>query len=128
MVLSRNPINDAKGRSDVFSARKDNLLDIVIDSKIKKIHEQSLSDIENLFSDLNIKIEEIKEHNTNVANFKPIQDEIKNELQKEIQSFNELNVMVSKENIQNFLSLEDVVSKLDVSIENTLEEVKNLIV
>ncbi|CAF4822471.1 unnamed protein product [Pieris macdunnoughi] len=128
ILFSWKHITDINERSNSGNLEpQHNLLNDVIKSKIEKIHQQSLSDIENIFSELDVKIDEIKQRNTNVTNFKPIQEDIKKDFRKEKQLFNELKSVVSKESIENFLSLDNEASKLDVSIGDTLGEVKKLI-
>ncbi|CAH3914047.1 unnamed protein product [Pieris brassicae] len=127
IIFSRKKVMNIKESSTNGNLESQhNLLNDVIKSKIDKIHQQSLRDIENIFSELDIKIHEIKQRNTNVTYFKPIQEDIKKDFRKEKQLFNELKTVVSKESIENFLSLDNEASNLDVSIGDTLGEVKKL--
>ncbi|CAK1556294.1 unnamed protein product [Leptosia nina] len=129
VILPSKTITDAIGQSGIQNKMDvgTDLLMLVINSKTENIQIQSLNDIKHLFLDLNNKIKEIKERDMNVNTYIPVKEEIRQELDKEKQSFNELKSIVSKEWIESYLSLKGEAVLLNDRIQAVLDDVKEIL-
>ncbi|CAG4950092.1 unnamed protein product [Colias eurytheme] len=111
---------------DVINSQNEfgSLLDIVIESKKEQIRSQAMNDITNIFHDVNERINAMLQREMDMKNFEPVQEDIKNELDKERETLSAFIKIVSKESIDAFFSLEEPAEQLKSDISNLFNELQ----